>query len=422
MKKRTNKIDWKQWISRSTNLLKNAIDIYIGIKRKEPLYVASGMMGAISTTTEWINSKSIDISQEMHSRGMSPLYTSTQITRFWNTIIREMKLPCQKITLGKERFTEYNALTYNLNDTEICFIWQGSWLEAIYGTDKKEAITALGRVVERQLGKYIALSTYTESWSIHASLCSMSTKFTQQLAGYISPIDAIEFIQNVDKFHTMGLNRATLLYGPPGTGKTTFAALLARETDKRLLVIESASLNKVMEAGLPLEELIDITQPGILLFDDLDRVSNPEELFGEIERLNRVGRTRGLLILGAINNLEALPEPLRRPGRFDEIIDFELPCTNLRKRILLSHLKDHGVRIANGYIHSLIEWTEGLSGAELRELALQISIRGFNEKDTHIRCQRMLKLKNIGKETTGTDSTPDKKVLEPCITEAHRTT
>jgi SpoVK/Ycf46/Vps4 family AAA+-type ATPase len=75
-----------------------------------------------------------------------------------------------------------------------------------------------------------------------------------------------------------------------------------------------------------------------------------------------------------------LPEALCREGRFDSIVEFKLPDPELRKKILLAHLKHQGVRILDRYVEDIVGWSGSLSGAALRELALQISVRGYDEE------------------------------------------
>ena len=175
------------------------------------------------------------------------------------------------------------------------------------------------------------------------------------------------------------MNRSSLLLGPPGVGKTSWAADLALKTDSVLLCIEAAAMNKATDHGIQLEGPMQVIDPGITLFDDLDRVENRDVLLGALSRLNQVEHRRKILILGAVNDLSKLPLALRRPGRFDQIKEFNKPDSVIRDTILRSHLKALDQHLAEMHIQTLVEKTDGMSHADMHEVALQCTVRDVSE-------------------------------------------
>lgn len=367
----------------------------MGVKRKEPIYTGMAVVGLAQTLSEWTHKPDFDLHAEMLYRyNANLLSTNGNICKFFNSTLKQLKAPYEKIRLLEKEngyLEDYTICIYNFGKP-FYLLFTGTYLEGMYGSTMEDAIEELGTLVKKELGQFVVLTMDPDGVSRSAGLAKTSSR----LDAYVSPIDFNDFCCSTNKFQARGLNRASLLYGPPGVGKTTFSSLVAKELNGTLLVIESNSLNKIMDSGLHLEQLVRIVNPRVILFDDLDRVSNPESLFGEIERLNRNESKQKVLILGSINSLNRLPEPLRRPGRFDEIIKFNLPDDIMRDKILRSHLNNEGVRIMDQYVSNLTEWTAGFSGAELREIALQVSVRGFDEDFLKCRIDHMKQMKREG--------------------------
>ena len=280
-------------------------------------------------------------------------------------------------------------VVYELDEEcKIYFLYSGTWLEAVYGTSSEDIITALSVAVKRELGNYITLTVAFENWSAYAGLAASDV----HLDAYIPPVDVGGFCTRLKKFQDKGLNRGSLLIGEPGTGKTTFAAAVARHLDGRLLTIEAKSLNRVMDSGFELGKLVTIVDPKVILFDDMDRMEGLDNLFGEIERLNRSRRDSPILHLASVNDIKKVPNALRREGRFDDKLMFALPDEPLRRQILKGHLEVNEVHIGRTQdFERLVAWTEGMAGSALREVALQLMVRDFCEIEAHIEHMKMMK-------------------------------
>jgi proteasome regulatory subunit len=99
------------------------------------------------------------------------------------------------------------------------------------------------------------------------------------------------------------------------------------------------------------------------------------QLLAEMDGFSEV---KDVKIIAATNRPELLDEALLRPGRFDRIIEIPLPDEEGRKAILNLHLGamplEGGVKIK-----SLIEATNGFSGAEIKALSLEAGIRAIKD-------------------------------------------
>jgi SpoVK/Ycf46/Vps4 family AAA+-type ATPase len=126
--------------------------------------------------------------------------------------------------------------------------------------------------------------------------------------------------------------------------------------------------------------MLRLTSPAVVLFDDIDRLGEQDlgSLLSLIENLNKeIGKNA--IIMASVNDICALPEALTRPGRFDEIKLFNYPTAEMRKEILQGYLEHFGTRLANKFVDEVVELSKDLTPAYLREIALQITIKPFDQ-------------------------------------------
>jgi ATPase family associated with various cellular activities (AAA) len=134
-----------------------------------------------------------------------------------------------------------------------------------------------------------------------------------------------EFLQMVEvrarKFLDHQTPRAMIMDGEPGTGKTTAAAHLARHFDFQTVVmsvedfIRSESPNGGRASGLELARLL---APDILIINDIDRL-RPEYQLNLLDLLD-AAKSFARLVFVTTNHYRALIEPVRRPGRLDDLL------------------------------------------------------------------------------------------------------
>ncbi len=185
-----------------------------------------------------------------------------------------------------------------------------------------------------------------------------------------------------------------LLYGKPGTGKTLFAQILADKTNMDFLPVTAGSLLQSGVEGIKyVNELVDIannSRYGAIIFvdeadalfvnrDSLDPSSDHYKVLNHILALTGNGSNKFMLI-AATNHAYVMDEAMGR--RFQDRVLMPLPNTTTRKELfdlynnnVLFNTKNNGtefVKTAKSLltpqqINTLVEQTEGLSHAEIKD-------------------------------------------------------
>jgi hypothetical protein len=170
----------------------------------------------------------------------------------------------------------------------------------------------------------------------------------------------------------LGSNRGVLLAGPPGTGKTAACRVLAHEVAGTVTSVFVEP--RVAQALLTqlYEELAGLA-PALVFLEDLDLLvgsrhddSAQRSMLDFLTVLDGLmTQHRGIVTIASTNEPDAVDAAVRRAARFDQVLAFPLPDSDARARILEVYLRslDHDVDIL-----AIAGRTEGLSGADLREL------------------------------------------------------
>lgn len=175
----------------------------------------------------------------------------------------------------------------------------------------------------------------------------------------------------------LGAQRGVLLYGPPGTGKTSIIrSTIASVQDKvTVLVPDSRSSSNAFH---DVYEEAKRYAPCVVVLEDLDVMasnrSHGRDLSDFLNTLDGVVSSSSSLVLtlATTNDIRALDDAARRPGRIDHAIEVPLPDSALRLRILSSYIKriDPSLRasVSDSTLNSVASGAEGASGAVLKEV------------------------------------------------------
>lgn len=168
--------------------------------------------------------------------------------------------------------------------------------------------------------------------------------------------------------------RTYLFAGKQGCGKTSFALKIAELTKGRTLRIDANGMTSVGTRDLDL--IIQGLTPDFLMIDDLDRSTELEKslptLFSILTDFK--GKFPNITVCITINDITKLDAALIRPGRIDELKEFNDPDAKDREEILRGYLKEFGVEGLED-ISEIVTCTEGLTGGYLKEVALQLKYR-----------------------------------------------
>lgn len=187
-----------------------------------------------------------------------------------------------------------------------------------------------------------------------------------------------ETIKEVDKFwqlkkdfDDLGFvhNRGLLLYGPPGTGKSCLIKLLVEQMVSRGEVVFNAS-NDIgsLIIGLKAFREVEPNRKLLVVLEDVDAIIR----YGEhslLELLDGDIQIDNVLYLGTTNYMNKIPERVKRPGRFDHLVEIDFPNSNGRRAYLENKL---GKFETKQEINRLVNATKGFSFGHLREYLISV--------------------------------------------------
>ena len=110
----------------------------------------------------------------------------------------------------------------------------------------------------------------------------------------------------------------------------------------------------------------------------------------------------------ATNRIDILDDALLRPGRFDRIVTIPLPDETGRKAILSLHISNMSTSRIN--LKTIVEKTEGYSGAELKATCVEagmIAIRDKRDKISQKDLIQAIDRIQTKKSNSGSKSSPD---------------
>lgn len=172
--------------------------------------------------------------------------------------------------------------------------------------------------------------------------------------------------------------KGILLYGPPGCSKTLSAQAMATEIGFNFFAVKGAELLNmyVGESEKAIRNIFArarIASPSIIFFDEIESIGSKRESGGVnnavnvlttlLNEMDGIETLKGVMVLAATNQPQALDLALLRPGRFDKLLYVAPPDLQGREEIL--RVRTRKMDIADDVdITELAQLTDGYSGAE----------------------------------------------------------
>ena len=215
--------------------------------------------------------------------------------------------------------------------------------------------------------------------------------------------EIISYLEKKEEYKNIGaeMPKGILLEGPPGTGKTLLAKAIATETNSSFFSMSGSEFIE-MFVGVGASRVRDLfssarkNSPSIIFIDEIDAVGRQRGAginMGNDEReqtLNQLlyemdgfNNNENIVVMAATNRKDVLDQALLRPGRFDRIVRVPLPDKNSREKILNLYLENKQLeKMFN--ISSIAEYTDGYSGAQLKNLINEAAILSIRNNYTEI--------------------------------------
>ena len=215
--------------------------------------------------------------------------------------------------------------------------------------------------------------------------------------GVILPVGTLERLER----HTIGitdsaerlraagkhLKRGVLLHGPPGTGKTLSTMYLLHAMAGRTTILLTGRGLGLIEQALAIGREL---APATFVFEDIDVVAAERTmefgsqgvLFELLNQMEGLAEDEDLLFLLTTNRPDVIePALAARPGRIDLALEIPLPDPEQRRRLI--RLYADGIALDSEALDLLVQRTDRVSGAFIKELIRQAWLRAaLTDRDT----------------------------------------
>ena len=133
-------------------------------------------------------------------------------------------------------------------------------------------------------------------------------------------------------------------------------------------------------------KLAKLRQPSVLVIEEIDFIANPKsnkELFYTLlSELDSIGeKHEKVLIIATTNKLDDLDKSLRRGGRLDIDIRFDMPSSDDRYAILKSHLSmlEEVVDIKDEDLQIIARAASGFVSSDLAQIVRNAHLKAIKE-------------------------------------------
>jgi hypothetical protein len=168
----------------------------------------------------------------------------------------------------------------------------------------------------------------------------------------------IDVIEHSERYKALGIDfpSSIVLHGPPGCGKTFAVERLIDYLDWPAFSIDSGSIGSpyIHETGRKIAEVFERAMqsaPAVVVIDEMEAFLADREIGsgGSAHRLEEVAEflkripeanNNKVLVVGMTNRITMIDPALLRRGRFDHVIEIEMPGEHEVKALLISLLNE----------------------------------------------------------------------------------
>lgn len=175
-------------------------------------------------------------------------------------------------------------------------------------------------------------------------------------------------------------HKGILLYGPPGCGKTLIAKAIANEINAHFIPVNGPEiLNKYFgQSEENLRKIFDDAKkyaPTVIYFDEFDSISSTRDadrnpiMASVVNQLltlmDGVDESVQICAIASTNRVDMIDEAIKRPGRFDYVIEIQRPSIEGCKSIFKIHTKSMPIDSMFKSDEFVEKYLIGCSGAEI---------------------------------------------------------
>src|SRR5258708_8235662 len=217
--------------------------------------------------------------------------------------------------------------------------------------------------------------------------------------GYV--LEQIEsFWSKAEEYKKFGFlqKRGIMFYGPPGGGKSSIVGLLLIQLTRLDGVCCVADNLSVLSESIARFRKVEVSGPIMTLVEDIETnfESSNGSNFAQNERAGLAlydgeQQVNNIVHVATTNKPELIADRfIRRPGRFDLVIGIHAPTREAREAYLKTICNEH---LTAKQLSDIVNQTEGLSLAYLREIASTYLVLGLPLDETIKRLQDQSKKK-----------------------------
>lgn len=243
--------------------------------------------------------------------------------------------------------------------------------------------------------------------------------------------DLVNFVKLMPMLNQKGLpnSRGIILSGPPGTGKTMMAKAISAKVNITTILVSADMIRHRSDVKSAFETARKLA-PSLVIIEDIDSAGTvtrklaDHPILGEyLQALDGMEPNNGVIVLATTNHTENIdPAISDRPGRFDRIIEVDLPNSEQRSLILNNLLsKIEHTKITSDVIKNVVSKSDGLSGAWIREIIQTSMIEAMSHGRTSVNANDLIfGLKDV-LERRGIAYKPTKTLLDPTSSKQYET-
>lgn len=241
--------------------------------------------------------------------------------------------------------------------------WDGMYVQMITPIDKKD----WSKDFFAKIQKWVAENNYLkgEKFALSGQFIPKSGKTWDDVIADEKNMDVVKKSLKVLE-NSENKSRGLLFIGPPGTGKTMTGKVLMDNVNSTFIWVSSKDMFRIGSIGvikLGFQLARDLA-PSILFMEDIDASFRGESIDLLKTEMDGIHENKGVVTVVTSNYPEKLPDALLdRPGRFHEILNFDLPTKEIR-----SLMVQKWAEVTKEIADIIADQTDGYSGAHLKEL------------------------------------------------------